>query len=62
VTSLHIKKTVKKRIFSSKLFKNKYFFKILKTEDDLNYLAKSVEQLLLKPHLNASESAKNTFL
>jgi hypothetical protein len=39
------------------LFKNKDFFKILQTNDDLDYLAKSVEQLFSKPHLDASESA-----
>jgi hypothetical protein len=39
--------------------KNKDFFKILKTYyDDLDYLAKFVEQLFSKPHLkpHASES------
>jgi hypothetical protein len=44
----------KKHIFSSNYFKNKDFFIILKTDDDLKYLAKSVEQLSLKPHLDAS--------
>jgi hypothetical protein len=33
---------------SYNLFKNKDFFKILKTEDDLNYLEKFVEQLVEK--------------
>jgi hypothetical protein len=40
--------------------KNKDFFKNLKTDDDLNYLAKFVEQLFSKPHIDASENAKNT--
>jgi hypothetical protein len=53
---------MKNHIFSSNLFKNKDFFKILKTDDDLNYLAKFVEQLFSKPHLDVSERAKNTFL
>jgi hypothetical protein len=51
----------KKHIFSSNLFKNKDFFKILKTDHDINYLAKSVEQLFSKPHLDGSESAKTHF-
>jgi hypothetical protein len=34
----------------------------LKTDDDLNYLKKYVEQLFPKPQLDASESAKNTFV
>jgi hypothetical protein len=55
------KNHLKKPIFSSYLFKNKDFFKIFKTDDDLNYLAKFVEQLFSKPHFNASENAKNTF-
>jgi hypothetical protein len=49
---------MKKHIFGSNLFKNKDFFKILKIDDYLNYLSKFVEQLLSKPHLDASESAK----
>jgi hypothetical protein len=49
---------MKKHIFGSNLFKNKDFFKISKTDDYLNYLAKFVEQLLSKPHLDESESAK----
>jgi hypothetical protein len=52
---------MKKHIFSSNKFKNKDFFKILKTDDDLNYLVKFVEQLFSKTHLDVSESAKNTF-
>jgi hypothetical protein len=60
---VHIKKSIKKKyIFSSNLFKNEDFFKILNTDDDFNYLAKSVEQLSSKPQLDASKSAKNTFL
>jgi hypothetical protein len=51
---------MKKHIFSSNLFKNKYFFKFLKTDDGLNYLAKFVEQLFSKSHPDGSESA-NTF-
>jgi hypothetical protein len=43
------------------LFKNKDFFKNLKTDDDLNYLAKFVEQLFSKIHFDASASAKNIF-
>jgi hypothetical protein len=43
-----------------KPFKNKDFLKILKTGDDLNYLAKFVEHFLFKTHLDASESAKKT--
>jgi hypothetical protein len=38
------KKSMKKHIFSSNLFKNNFFFNFIKTDDDLNYLAKSVEQ------------------
>jgi hypothetical protein len=53
---------MKKHNFSFNLFKNKDFFKVLKTDDVLNYLAKSVEQLFSKPHLNASESAEKLFL
>jgi hypothetical protein len=60
VTSLHIKKSVKKLVFSSNSFKNKEFFKILETDVGLNYLAKFLKQLFSKPHLDASESAKNT--
>jgi hypothetical protein len=56
VTSLHQKINEKKHIFSSNLFKNKILFKILKTTDGLNYLAKFVEQLYSKPHLDISES------
>jgi hypothetical protein len=33
----------------------------LETDEDLNYLAKFVEQFFTKTHLDASESAKNTF-
>jgi hypothetical protein len=51
----------KKHIFSSNSFKNKGFFKILKTDDDLNYLAKFLEQFFSKPRLDASERAKNFF-
>jgi hypothetical protein len=36
------------------------FFKILKTDDNLKYLAKFVEIFFSKTHLNASKSAKNT--
>jgi hypothetical protein len=50
---------MKKHIFSSNLFKNIFFFKILKTDDDLIYLAKFVEQFFFKKH--ASESAKKKF-
>jgi hypothetical protein len=50
---------IKKHILNS-YFKNKDFFKILKTYDDLNYLAKFKEQFFSKTHLDASESAKNT--
>jgi hypothetical protein len=42
--------------------KIKIFFKILKTDDDLNKLAKFVEQFFSKQYLTASESVKNTFL
>jgi hypothetical protein len=49
---------MKKHIFS---FKNKYFFKITKTDDDLNYLVKFVEKLFSKTHLDASKSAENNF-
>jgi hypothetical protein len=52
---------MKKHIISSNLFKNKDFFKILKTNDYLNYEAKFVEQHFSKTHFDASESAKNTF-
>jgi hypothetical protein len=38
------KNQLEKHFFGSKLSKNKDFLKILKTDDDLNYLAKSVEQ------------------
>jgi hypothetical protein len=37
------------------------FFKILKTNDYLNYLAKFVDQHFSKTHFDAAESAKNTF-
>jgi hypothetical protein len=47
--------------FGSNLFKNKDFFKILGTDDNLNYLAKFVEPLVSEPNLDASESAKKTF-
>jgi hypothetical protein len=53
---------MKKHIFRSNLFKNKDFFKILKTGDDLNYLAKSVGSFFSKPHLEAPESAKTHLL
>jgi hypothetical protein len=33
----------------------------LKTDDDLNQLATFVKQFLSKPHLDASESADNSF-
>jgi hypothetical protein len=52
---------MKKYVFSSNLSKNKYFFKILKTDVDLNYLAKFMEQFFSKPHLDASETTKITF-
>jgi hypothetical protein len=52
---------MKKHIFSSNLLKNQHFFQILKTNDNLNYLAKSVEELFSNPHFDASESEKNTF-
>jgi hypothetical protein len=58
VTSLN---SLKKHIFSSNLFKNEDFFKILKTNDYLNYLEKLVEQHFLKTLFDASESAKNIF-
>jgi hypothetical protein len=48
----------KKHIFRSNLFKNKDFFKILKIDYDLNYLAKFVQQHFSKTHLDASERAK----
>jgi hypothetical protein len=57
----HQKINEKKYIFSFNLFKNEEFFKILKTNDVLNYLAKSVEQLVSKTHLDASENATKTF-
>jgi hypothetical protein len=41
--------------------KNKDFFRILKTDDDSNYLGKFVEQLFSKIYLDALERAKNTF-
>jgi hypothetical protein len=41
---------MKKNTFSSNSFKNKYFFKIEKTNNDLNYLAKFVQQLFSKTH------------
>jgi hypothetical protein len=44
--------------FSSKYFKNKDFFKISKTDDDL--LRKMYCAIFSKTHLDASESAKNT--
>jgi hypothetical protein len=44
MTSLHIKKSMKKTHFSSNLFKNEDFFKISKTNDYLNYLKKLLEQ------------------
>jgi hypothetical protein len=47
----------KKRNFSSNLFKNKDFFKILKTNDYLSYLAKFVEKHFSKTHSDASERA-----
>jgi hypothetical protein len=40
--------------------KIKIFSKFKKTDDHINYLAKFVEQLFSKTHLDASESAKNT--
>jgi hypothetical protein len=43
---------MEKRVFGSNLFKNKDFFKILKTGDYLNYLAKFVEEYFSKPHVN----------
>jgi hypothetical protein len=53
--------TSKNHIFSSNLFKNEDFFKILKTNDYLNYLKKLVQQHFSKTLFDASESAKNTF-
>jgi hypothetical protein len=50
-----------KNTFGSNLFENKDFFKILKTDDQIIYLAKFVEQLFSKTHLGASESAKTLF-
>jgi hypothetical protein len=38
----------KKHVFSSDLFKNNDFFKILETHDDLSYLAKFLEKLFQK--------------
>jgi hypothetical protein len=34
---------------------------MLQTDNDINYLAKLVEQFVSKPHLDPSVSAKNTF-
>jgi hypothetical protein len=42
--------------------KNKDFFKILKTGDDLNQLTKFVEQIFSNSLFDASESAKKTFM
>jgi hypothetical protein len=61
MTSLHIKKSMKKHIFSSNLLKNEDFFKISKTNDYLKYLEKRVKQHFSKTLFDASESAKNTF-
>jgi hypothetical protein len=47
-------------IFGFKYLKNIFFFKILKKDDDLNYLAKFVEQFFANSHLDATQSAKNT--
>jgi hypothetical protein len=52
---------LKNIILSSNLFKNKDFFKILETNDFLNYLEKLVEQHFSKTLFDASENAKNTF-
>jgi hypothetical protein len=52
---------MEKHIFSFNLFKNEDFFKVSKTNDDFNYLAKSVEQLFSKPHLDISKSANPLF-
>jgi hypothetical protein len=41
----HQKINEKKHVLSSNLFKNKDFFKILKTDDDSSYLTKFLEQL-----------------
>jgi hypothetical protein len=48
----------KKYFFGSNKFKTKDFSKILKTDDDLHYLAKFEERLFSKTHLDA----KNNFL
>jgi hypothetical protein len=50
---------MKKHIFSSYLFKNKEFFKILKTNDVLNYLAKFVEQICQK-HIAMHQKVEKT--
>jgi hypothetical protein len=58
---LQTKKSIKKQIFNSNLFKNKYIFKIFKTNDYLNYLAKFVEQNFSKTHFDATEGGKTQF-
>jgi hypothetical protein len=58
-----MKKIIEKNTFlaptNSKL---KIFSKCKTTNDDLNYLAKFVEQRFSKIHLDASESAKTLFV
>jgi hypothetical protein len=62
VTSLHIKKPMKKTVLTLTSSKMKVFSKFKKKNDYLNYLAKFGEQHFSKTHFHASESAKNTFL
>jgi hypothetical protein len=57
-----IKNQGKKPIISYTFSKNEDFLKYLKKNDNLSYLAKILEQLFSKTHLDVSESAKNTFL
>jgi hypothetical protein len=52
----------KKPIFSSNEFKNKDFFKISKTDDDFNSLAKFVEQFFPETHLIQQKVQKTLFL
>jgi hypothetical protein len=52
-----IKKNIKKTHFSSNLFKNIDFFKILKT-DDIYYLAKFVKQYFLQKHISMHQKVQ----
>jgi c-di-AMP phosphodiesterase-like protein len=60
VTSLHIKKSLKKNTFLALTYSKIRFVQNLKIDEELIYLANFVEKLFSKTHLDESKSAKNT--